>query len=859
MSAEHQERRRSDLDPQGAARLSRWLRGYRPLSGVPDELFDRTGRPRPYWLEFLGDLAEYPEGEITARFNLAMRHIRDSGVSHRVWGEDAERSWPLGQAPLIIGPEEWSALAAGVAQRARLMEALLADVYGEARMVREGAVPAAVITGSPDFIRAVRGAPAPGGRWLQLYAVDLGRGPDGRWWVLSDRAQAPSGAGYELENRLVLSRAYPNLYNAMNVRRLAPFFDDLRQGLAACAERQDPRICLLTPGPYSETYFEQAHLARYLGFLLVEGDDLVARDGKVWVRTIAGLKRADVIWRRVDADFVDPLELNRRSRLGVPGLLEAVRAGGVAVLNMPGSGVVESRALLPFLPSLCRRLLGEELALPSVATWWCGQAFEQARVERDPDLAIAGAFDLAPARVMSELSGPERIQLMAAMADRPADFVGQEVAQLSTTPVLRDDRLEPAPFVLRVFAAATPDGFTVMPGGFCRTSDRADARAISMGEGTRTADVWVIGEEPVERITLMPNQDEVEVRRVLGHLPGRAADNLFWLGRYLERAEATLRLARSLCASLMDADAAVHGAGETLAQLQSLLFAWGALPRPTLAPDENGARTSRPPGADEDMRPGRPRSEFYSALGAARCALHEETASGSAINLVRQAVRTASSMRERLSGDFWSLLVSLERGLVAPEAISEADALAQVEQALQRLAALAGLAQENMNRTAGWRFLDMGRRIERGTNICGFARALAGDTATLDDLDLLLDLADSQITYRARYLAGLALRPVRDMVMLDPFNTRSLAFQVETVKDHLAALPKLVEDGKLEPSVRIVTLLATEIATADAGSIGPERALAFQDALTKLSNAIAERYFLQGANAIPTVKLSGLA
>jgi len=832
MSAEHLERRRSDLDPQGAARLSRWLRDYRPLSGVPDELFDRTGRPRPYWLEFLGDLAEYPEGEIPARFNLAMRHIRDSGVSHRVWGEEAERSWPLGQAPLIIGPEEWSALAAGVAQRARLMEALLADLYGEARMVREGALPAAVVTGSRDFIRAVRGASAPGGRWLQLYAVDLGRGPDGRWWVHSDRAQAPSGAGYELENRLVLSRAYPNLYNAMNVRRLAPFFDDLRQGLAACAERHDPRICLLTPGPYSETYFEQAHLARYLGFLLVEGDDLVARDGKVWVRTIAGLKRADVIWRRVDADFVDPLELNRASRLGVPGLMEAVRAGGVAVLNMPGSGVVESRALLPFLPGLCRRLLGEELALPSVATWWCGQASEQALVESDPDLAIAGAFDQLPARVMSELSEPERIQLLAAMADRPADFVGQEVAQLSTTPVLRDDRLEPAPFVLRVFAAATPDGFTVMPGGFCRTSDRADARAISMGEGTRTADVWVIGEEPVERITLMPSQDEVEVRRVLGHLPGRAADNLFWLGRYLERAEATLRLTRSLCASLMDADAAVHGAGETLAQLQTLLFDWGAL-----TPEALGRR----------------------ALDAARCALHEEAASGSAINLVRQAVRTASSMRERLSGDFWSLLVSLERGLAAPEAISEADALAQVEQALQRLAALAGLAQENMNRAAGWRFLDMGRRIERGTNICGFARALAGETATLDDLDLLLDLADSQITYRARYLAGLALRPVRDMIMLDPFNTRSLAFQVETVKDHLAALPKLVEDGKLEPSVRIVTLLATEIATADAGSIGPERALAFQDALTKLSNSIAERYFLQGANAIPTVKLSGLA
>ena len=835
MTAEHLERRRGDLDAQGAARLSRWLSQYRPLPGVPDELFDHTGRPRPYWLDFLGDLAEYPEGDIRARFNLATRHIRDAGVSHRVWGEDAERSWPLGQAPLILGAVEWAAIAAGIEQRARLMEALLKDIYGEARMVRQGALPAAVITGSPDFIRATRGAPAPGGRYLQVYAADLGRGPDGRWWVLSDRTQAPSGAGYELENRLVLSRAYPNLYNAMNVRRLAPFFDDLRKGLAACAQRDDPRICLLTPGPYSETYFEQAHLARYLGFLLVEGDDLVVRDGRVWVRTIAGLKRADVILRRVDAEFIDPLELNSASRLGVPGLMETVRGGGVAVLNMPGSGVVESRALLGFLPGLCRRLLGEELQFPSVATWWCGQAYEQARVETDRGLVIADAFNLPvarPSRVMSELTASERAELLARIADRPADFVGQEVAQLSTTPVLRDDRLEPAPFVLRVFATATEDGFSVMPGGFCRTSDRPDARAISMGEGTWTADVWVIGDAPVERVTLMASQDDVQVRRVLGHLPGRAADNLFWLGRYLERAEATLRLARSLCASLMDADAAVHGAGETLAELQRLLFSWGAL-----TPQAFGGR----------------------ALDAARCALHDEGAPGSVINLVRQAGRTASSMRERLSADFWSLLVGLERGLASPGTISEADALAQVEQALQRLAALAGLTQENMNRTAGWRFLDIGRRIERGVNTCCFARALASDAATLDDLDLLLDLADSQITYRARYLVGLALTPVRDMVMLDPFNARSLAFQVETLKQHLAALPQLVDDGMLEPPARVLVILATEVETADAAALGPDQTLAFENALGRLSTAIGDRYFLKGANAVPTVKLGGLA
>ncbi|MDB5458772.1 MAG: hypothetical protein JWO72_513, partial [Caulobacteraceae bacterium] len=681
-----------------------------------------------------------------------------------------------------------------------------------------------------------------GAHQLFFHAVDVCRGPEGAFEALGDRTQAPSGAGYALENRLVLSRAYPNLYNAMNVERLAPFFDGLRKGLAATADRNDPRICLLTPGPFSETYFEQAHLARYLGFLLVEGDDLIVRDGKVYVRTIAGLKRADVILRRVDADFVDPLELNSASHLGTPGMLEAIRTGGVAMLNMPGSGVMESKALLGFLPKLCRRLLGEDLKMPNVATWWCGQPVERALVEANlHNMVIAPAFNrqgaeplFAKPRLMADLSPSDQQAFLARFNDRPGDFVGQEVVRLSTTPVLRDGMLEPAPFVLRVYAAATPGGMRIMPGGFCRTSDRPDVRAISMDEGAHTADVWVLADKPVERVTLLASKEDVKVRRIMGHLPSRAADNLFWLGRYLERAEATLRLARSLCTSLMDSEAAIHSTGETLGKLQELLNDWGAL--------------------DDEALGGR-------ALDAARDALHDEEAAGSVIHLVRAARRTAASMRERLSADFWTLLLNLESSLAAgaQSVLSEADALQQVESALQILAALAGLAQENMNRVAGWRFLDMGRRIERGINTCRFTRALAHDAATIDDLDLLLDLADSQITYRARYLVGLALTPVRDMVMLDPFNTRSLAFQVVTLKAHLPALPSLQQDGMLEEPARILLTLAAEVETADAAHLKVDRMLDFEETLLRLSTAVADRYFLQGAHAVPTAKLIGLA
>ena len=435
---------------------------------------------------------------------------------------------------------------------------------------------------------------------------------------------------------------------------------------------------------------------------------------------------------------------------------------------------------------------------------------------------------------MADMSASERAAFLAELEDRPGDFVGQEVVQLSTTPVLRDGRLEPAPFVLRVYVAATPEGLSVMPGGFCRTSDQLDARAISMGEGARTADVWVIADQPVERTTLLTSQENVKVRRILGHLPSRAADNLFWLGRYLERAEATLRLVRSLCTSLMDSEAAIYGAGETLARLQELLIAWGALNE-----DNQGCR----------------------ALDAARDALHDQNADGSVIALVRQARRTAAGLRERLSADFWTLLLNLESGLKTParDVLSEADALAQVEAGLQILAALAGLAQENMTRTAGWRFLDMGRRIERGINTCRFTRTLAHDEATPDDLDLLLDLADSQITYRARYLVGLALTPVRDMVVLDPFNSRSVAFQVVTLREHLGALPALVDDGMLEEPGRILIPLATRVEIEDAGRLGVDTMRVFEQGLLDLAIAIGDRYFLQGAHAIPTVKLAGLA
>ena len=475
----------------GLKRFEAWTRHYKPLPGIPDEFIDARGLSRPHWRRVLSALAEYEPDEVQQSFATADRRIRNRGLSYRVAGEKDERVWPISRMPLLLTEEEWRGIGAGVAQRAELLERMLADVYGEGRLVAEGVLPPAALTGSKDYIAAIRGVKPPGGRWLRLYAVDIGRGPDGRWWALSDRAQAPSGCGYALENRLVVSQAFPDLYAQLNVVRLAPFFRSLSGGLKSSGRRDEPRIGILTPGPLSLTYFEQAYLARYLGFLLVEGEDLVVRDGRVFVRTIAGLKQCDVIWRHIDADWCDPLELNASSRIGVPGLLEAIRNGGVAVENMPGAGLVELRALLAFLPILARRLLDQDLLIPNIATWWCGQPYEREKVlDEFNEISIAGAFgdellgvSGQSSIVGDELSPKERDRLRDAIALRGIDFVGQDIVRLSTTPRWMQGKLEPRPFVLRVYCAATMDGWRVMPGGFCRISDRPDARAVAMGDG----------------------------------------------------------------------------------------------------------------------------------------------------------------------------------------------------------------------------------------------------------------------------------------------------------------------------------------------------------------------------------------
>jgi uncharacterized circularly permuted ATP-grasp superfamily protein/uncharacterized alpha-E superfamily protein len=800
------------------------LAGYRPLPGIFDEMMDRDGRVRSHWQPLLAMFAALGPKQLSARFAAADRHVHDSGVFYRVYEETtgAERPWPLSHVPLLIDASEWQMLKAGLAQRAELLEAVLADAYGAARLVREGRVPATVIAGNPEFLRPLVGVAPAGGVHLRFYAVDVGRSPTGHWWVLGDRTQAPSGAGYALENRLALSRAMPDVYRELRVERLAPFFQAVQAELSGLNRQDDSRVCVLTPGPLNETYFEHAYLARYLGFLLVEGEDLTVRDDGVFIRTVSGLKRAEVLVRRLDADFADPLELNARSRLGVPGLVQAVRDGTVVIANALGSGVVEARAMSSFLPALAPAVLGSDLALPNVATWWLGQARARNEIiERLDEMVIASAFsgELPGYGERREVLGAaldrdERTRILTQISHRGIDFVAKEAVTLSTTPMWRNGRLEPRPFTLRLFLARTTEGWRVMPGGFVRVADDVDARAVSLQRGGRTGDAWVLSDKPVAETTLLPAPDRITISRATGALPSRAANNLFWVARYVERAEATLRLVRALVTRAGDSDAA---ATRVVARICALLGDWEAVP-------------TELPNAKPVL--------------VAAAALQNRDLDGAMPYLVGAAKSAASVIRDRFSPDAWRALTDLFELINVPMDLpaTESAIFERANRGLRIIASFSGLAQENMSQLAGWRFLELGRRIERAIATCRFVEQFA--FTKLDGaLDVLLELADSQITYRLRYVMVAAPAPVIDLVVLDPSNPRSVAYQLGRIEAHLSALPPRSDDGRLSPPEQIATSLATQFRTVDAATLDLATFRQTESALMKLADVIASTYF----------------
>jgi uncharacterized circularly permuted ATP-grasp superfamily protein/uncharacterized alpha-E superfamily protein len=838
-----------ETSAQKKAAPEKLLTGYKPPKSVFDELLADNGEPRSHYAKLVVALEEFSAADLQRCSDTCNRLIHEQGITYNVYGDPRgmERPWQIDPIPLVIAPDEWCALETGLIQRATLLNKILADCYGAQELIRTRWLSPALVFGQPDFLRPCHNIRAPKDTFLHFYAADLARSPDGQWWVISDRTQIPTGAGYALANRLVTSRILPEPFRDNNIHRLAGFFREAQNTLAQLASRssENVRVVMLTPGPHNETYFEQAYLSRYLGYMLVEGQDLTVRDNHVWLKTLSGLERVDVILRRVDDDFCDPLELRNDSMLGVPGLVEVLRAGNVTVANALGSGLLQSPAFMSFLPGLCKHVLGEELKLPSVATWWCGQKTAQQHVfEHLDDLVIRPAFRTYAQNLDPEkpLTAPERDELKRRIEFDPDLFVAQERVEFSTAPSWDNGALVSWSVGLRVYLVASGGGYRVMPGGLTRVSPDSDGHFISMQRGGSSKDTWIASETAVEEITLLHSTNQnVELRRTGNNLPSRLADNFFWLGRYSERADATARLLRSALLRFNP-----ERTGSAL---------------PLVAPLLHTLKTQGQLHGIWEQPELRQNAEAFEAELLA--AIFDSARAGSLRQIVDHLQRLAMFVRDRTSNDMWRGLSQLNEGLTMPTGsviIFAGDAVGVLNRTLLGLAAFHGLARENMTRAQAWRFLDMGLRLERaiylGTLLDATLRSPEADNPSV--LEAVLDVADSSITYRSRYNLLPHIPAVFDLVLLDDKNPRSVLFQIVQLTQHFERLPLEREAAHPDSSKSILQECLTRLNNTDtrelaglkgnlhASKVGEVIQQTLRD-LPKLSDAIAAAYFAHSA------------
>ena len=812
------------------------LAGYQPERGVFDEMFDAEGRVRAHWRTFASFLQHCSPADFSARGEDIQRLLRDHGVTYNIYDDalGTSRPWALDSLPHIVSQEDFAEVQMGLDQRGRLLNAVLQDLYGPQRLLHEGLLPPAMIFANPGFLRPALGVNPPGGRFIFTFGTDLVRDAAGRWQVLADRVQAPSGHGYALENRIIMANVFAEEFNAAKIRRLASYYEMKREMLRSLAPKHrsgEAGILMLTPGPYNETYFEHAFQARYLGFPLVEGADLTVRDRHLHLKTLEGLRRVDVVIRYVDDVFCDPLELNPDSLLGTAGLLEAWRNGSIALANGLGTGLVETPALHPFMPGLCRHLLGEELRLPCVPTWWCGQRRELEMVLANPDRWVIKPAFVRGSRdpvFMADLDEEQKSRMIDAIRAAPHEWVAQEVLQLSTTPTLiAGAKIEPRALVWRAFAIAQGGGYATMPGGLSRVSPEPHRWLVTMRSGGISKDTWVVGDgRPDPYYENLRKQQPVVIRpaRPPSGVPSRVADHLFWLGRYAERLEASVRVLRAVMQRIAGERSQIQG--HEAEGCIALMAHLGLVP-----------------AGVTDL------TEHLPAL------LRDPRRPGSVPDLLGRLRYNAAAARDRLSDDMWRLFNRLERDARLPAtAFALSTAQGVLDTLVLDLAAVSGMQQENMTRGHGWRFLEIGKRIERACIVLGLA-GTATRHCLQDDalLTPLLEICDSTMTYRRLHFARPSLVPALDLLLLNDVNPRSVAHQFQILGRLAAQLPQapgihLDLTPRQQTDILQSDLLGINLASIAKSESGvvtaiPEICDTLNVSLEKLSDLITEHYF----------------
>ncbi|MCY4403876.1 MAG: circularly permuted type 2 ATP-grasp protein [Candidatus Poribacteria bacterium] len=866
-------------------------------SRIFDEMLDKSGDINSHWFPFIKVLNRLGLQEMVTRHQDAARLLRENGVTYVVHGEQqGHRPWELDIIPYIISEPDWNLISSGLLQRASLLNLILKDLYGEQRLIKDGLIPPEVIYAHAGFLRPCNDLTTQIDNPLFMYAADLGRDSCGQFWVLSDRSQAPSGAGFALENRTVLARILPNLFGEVGVHRLSFYFRAMQNRIASLAPKQkdNPHVVVLTPGPYNETYFEHAYLANYLGYRLVQGDDLTVWDGRVWLKSLDGLQQVDVILRRVDDIFCDPLELRQDSHLGVAGLLEVIRQGNVVVLNPPGSSILENPALLPFLPNISKRLIGEELQLPSVKTWWCGKTQHRKYVLENIDKLVIKPIHRpigSKPTFGSELSDNELNSLRDRINTKPHQYVGQDYIHLSTTPSLIDGKLLPRRSILRNFLFEEKGGYSLMPGGLARCEGEQSDLTVSIHDGGVSKDTWILVSEQEPHISLW-TQPKVgpNISEYTQGLSSRSAENLFWVGRYAERAEGHARLLRITLEKIqMGMESTFIGkpfstkelteiqdedliSGTELAYLQSMLRTLTGL-------------TSSHPGNIIKRE-----QEIVSELMSI---MLDPKHNGSLVSTLHSLISAAFAVRDRWSTDTWRVMNNIENlcellnnnmsnyeQSQSQHITSESDERTlqhiqtELDQLMIFLSALSGLNAESMTQTIAWVSLDMGRRIERSLILIMLCRScfVTGQDEMIEHLLLesILITSESLITYRGRYRSALHLPTVLEMLLLDESNPRSLVYQLKRLQEQIRDLPRENFGYGLSEEEQLILEALTQLQLSNTSQLaemseqtlerhGLEKLLVrLAQILIEISDVLTQTYFshVQGQEQLVTTDLS---
>ncbi|MGZ5051979.1 MAG: circularly permuted type 2 ATP-grasp protein [Methylobacter sp.] len=754
---------------------------------------------------FIDSITAIGSGQLELRRREAQRLLRENGVTYNGYGDSQKlnRPWLLDPIPLPIASAEWSIIETGLKQRAELLNLVLKDIYGKQRLLKQGLLPSELVLAHDGFLHACVGTLNRLPNELIVYSANLAQDRNGRVLVLDDRTQAPSGAGYALENRTVMKRVLPELFRESQVGRLSEYFKALRKGLADIAphNKETPRIVILTPGPLNETYFEHAYLASYLGFSLVQGDDLTVRDGRVWLKLLNGLQPVDVILRRVDDSFCDPLELRNTSRLGVAGLLEAVRRNNVAIANPLGSSVLENPGLLPFLPKLSQYFLNQDLTLPSIDTWWCGHRLERCHVLNNLDRLVIKPVNRSPgshALFGGQLSTKEKERLRAAIIAKPHYYVGQEYVDFAASLSFSDHQIEPRYSVLRSFAVANSNDYHVMPGGLTRIARRQDDFIVSNKAGGVSKDTWVLGGSSQRSdLWLQPNQDVV-LSADIEPLTSRTADSLFWVGRYLERIKAATRLMRSSLSKMVETEETGDPTDRQCLKILLTALTQITYTYPGFV------------GSDESVW----QEPQHELLALAKNSQRVGTIAAN----IQAFAQTAFCIRDVWSQDTWRCIDNIQRRW-QQRVINNPCDLQQLQKSLDGLitsfVAFVGLVDESMTREAGWLMLDSGRRLEHALELISLLRATVvqrHEPALQNQLlEALLTSTDSLSIYRGRYRSFIKLPMILELLLMDESHPRSLAYQLNKLSAHIDALPRETGKRQLSEEERLILKTCTDL------------------------------------------------